>query len=123
MRVMVIVKATPQSEAGEMPSRQLLEDMGRFNEGLGKAGMLLDAAGLRPTCDGARVVFDGDDSRRVVPGPFSANDETVAGFWLWQVESFEQAIAWANRCPNPHPGQRTHIELRPLYEEHDIVVQ
>lgn len=118
MRVMVMVKATPQSEAGVMPSEQLLADMGRYNEELVKAGILLAGEGLHPTARGARVQFDGA-ARSVSDGPFTETKELVAGFWLWQVRSMDEAIEWVKRCPNPHDGP-SEIEIRPVFEADDF---
>jgi hypothetical protein len=118
MRVMVIVKASPESEAGQMPSQQLLADMGRYNEALVKAGVMLAGEGLHPTSRGVRVQFSGD-RRTVVDGPFSETRELVAGFWLWQVRSMEEAIEWVRRCPNPHPSD-SEIEIRPVFEADDF---
>ncbi|MBW3551290.1 MAG: YciI family protein [Proteobacteria bacterium] len=118
MRVMVMVKATPQSEAGVMPSEQLLADMGRYNEELVKAGVLLAGEGLHPTARGARVRFDGA-ARSVSDGPFTETKELVAGFWLWQVRSMDEAIEWVKRCPNPHEGP-SEIEIRPVFEADDF---
>ena len=118
MRVMVLVKATEQSEAGHMPSTELLEAMGRYNEELVKAGVMLAGEGLHPTTRGARVRFDGA-SRTVVDGPFAETKELVAGFWLWQVRSMDEAIEWVRRCPNPHEGP-CEIEIRPVFEAEDF---
>ena len=118
MRVMVLVKATEQSEAGQMPSTELLEAMGRYNEELVKAGVMLAGEGLHPTARGARVRFDGA-SRTVVDGPFAETKELVAGFWLWQVRSMDEAIEWVRRCPNPHEGP-SEIEIRPVFEAEDF---
>ena len=118
MRVMVMVKATEQSEAGVMPSEQLLADMGRFNEELVKAGIMLAGEGLHPSSKGARVRFSGKD-RSVVDGPFAETRELVAGFWLWQVRSLDEAIEWVKRCPNPHEGP-SEIEIRPVFEDEDF---
>lgn len=118
MRVMVMVKATEQSEAGVMPSEQLLADMGRFNEELVKAGVMLAGEGLHPSSKGARVRFSGKD-RSVVDGPFAETRELVAGFWLWQVRSLDEAIEWVKRCPNPHEGP-SEIEIRPVFEAEDF---
>ena len=118
MRVMVIVKASNQSEAGEMPSEQLLTDMGKFNEELVKAGVMLAGEGLHPSSRGKRIEFSGN-KRTVVDGPFSETKELIAGFWLWQVSSIEEAIEWAKRCPNPHEGDST-IEIRPVFEAEDF---
>jgi hypothetical protein len=119
MRVMVIVKATRSSEAGKMPSEKLLADMGRFNEELMKAGVMLAGEGLRPSSKGKRVVFS-PGKKTVVDGPFSATTELVAGFWLWQVKSMEEALEWAQRCPDPMPGEEAVLEIRPLYEVEDF---
>jgi len=121
MRFMVMVKATAESEAGVMPDEKLLADMGRFNEELVRAGILLAADGLKPTSKGARVVFDGA-SRRVVDGPFAETKELVAGFWIWQVKSMDEAIEWVKRCPNPFTHGESTIEIRPLYEAEDFAV-
>ncbi len=118
MRVLVIVKATKESEAGVMPSEQLLTDMGKFNEELVKAGVMLAGEGLHPSSRGKRVEFSGN-KRTVVDGPFSETKELVAGFWIWQVSSIEEAVEWVTRCPNPHPGEST-IEIRPLFEAEDF---
>jgi hypothetical protein len=118
MRVMVIVKATKDSEAGVMPSQKLLEDMGRFNEQLVKAGIMLAGEGLHPSSRGKRVKFSGD-KRTVVDGPFAETKELIAGFWLWQVRSIEEALEWVRRCPNPHPGE-SEIEIRPVFEAEDF---
>ena len=118
MRVMVMVKAAAGSEAGVMPSEQLLADMGRFNEELVKAGVMLAGEGLHPSSKGVRVRFSGS-SRTVIDGPFAETRELVAGFWLWQVRSMDEAIEWARRCPNPHP-EDSEIEIRPVFEEDDF---
>jgi hypothetical protein len=118
MRVMVLVKATADSEAGTMPSAELMEAMGRFNEELAAAGILLAGEGLKPSSQGKRVGFDGAN-RTVIDGPFAATGELVAGFWLWQVGSMEEAMEWARRCPNPMPGP-SEIEIRPLFEMSDF---
>ena len=118
MRVMVMVKATAESEAGTMPKQELLEAMGRFNEQLVQAGILLAGEGLHPSARGARVRFDGA-SRQVVDGPFAETRELVAGFWLWQVRSMDEAIEWVKRCPNPHEGP-CEIEIRPVFEAEDF---
>lgn len=118
MRVMVMVKATPQSEAGVMPSKQLLTEMGQFNEALVKAGILLAGEGLHPSAKGVRVRFAGK-ARSVVDGPFAETKELVAGFWLWQVRSMDEAIEWIKRCPNPHAGE-SEIEIRPVFEAEDF---
>jgi len=118
MKVMVMVKATPGSEAGEMPSEQLLTDMGNFNEELVKAGIMLAGEGLHPSSRGARVRFSGT-SRTVMDGPFAETKELVAGFWIWQVDSMEEAIEWVKRCPNPMT-EESDIEIRPLFEPEDF---
>jgi hypothetical protein len=118
MRVMVIVKASPESEAGQMPSEQLLADMGRYNEELVKAGVMLAGEGLHPSSKGVRVQFSGN-RRTVVDGPFSETKELIAGFWLWQVRSMEEAIEWVRRCPNPHVSD-SEIEIRPVFEADDF---
>jgi hypothetical protein len=115
---MVMVKATVDSEAGAMPTQQLLADMGAFNEELMKAGILLAGEGLRPSSKGARVRFSGP-RRSVVDGPFAETKELVAGFWLWQVRSMEEAIEWVKRCPNPMPGD-SEIEIRQVVEAEDF---
>lgn len=119
MRVMVIVKATKQSEAGELPSEQLLADMGKFNEELVKAGVMLAGEGLHPSARGKRVVFDGG-KQTVVDGPFTETKELVAGFWIWQVKDLDEALAWAKRCPAPMPGQQGILELRPIFEADEL---
>lgn len=118
MRVMVLVKATTDSEAGVMPSTELLEAMGRFNEELVEAGILVAGEGLKPSADGKRVAFDGP-RRTVVDGPFAATGELVAGFWLWQVRDMAEAVEWVQRCPNPMPGP-SEIEIRPVIEAPDF---
>lgn len=118
MRVMVLVKATTDSEAGTMPSTELLEAMGKFNEELVKAGIMQAGEGLHPSSRGKRVRFDGA-SRTVVDGPFAATGELVAGFWIWQVKDMEEAVAWAKRCPNPMPGP-SELEIRPVFEAADF---
>ena len=118
MRVMVLVKATEDSEAGAMPSTELLEAMGRYNEELVNAGVLRAAEGLRPSADGKRVAFDGP-SRTVTDGPFAEARELVAGFWLWEVKDMAEAVGWVKRCPNPMPGP-SEIEIRPLHEMADF---
>ncbi len=118
MKVMVMVKATQDSEAGVMPSEQLLTDMGKYNEDLVNAGILLAADGLHPSSKGVRVKFSGTN-RSVTDGPFTETKELIAGFWIWQVESMEQAIAWVKRCPNPMPGE-SEIEIRPVFTADDF---
>lgn len=118
MRVMVMVKASASSEAGAMPSEQLLAEMGRYNEELVKAGVMLAGEGLHPSSAGVRVQFSGRQ-RTVVDGPFAETKELVAGFWLWQVRSMDEAIEWARRCPNPMP-EDSEIEIRPVFEAEDF---
>jgi hypothetical protein len=118
MRFMVIVKATKDSEAGVMPSEELMTAMGKFNEELVKAGVMLAGEGLQPSSKGARVKFSGT-SRTVVDGPFAETKELVAGFWLWQVKSKEEAIEWVKRCPNPMAGD-SEIEIRQVFEMEDF---
>jgi hypothetical protein len=119
MRFMVMVKATPNSEAGAMPSEALLAAMGRFNEELVKAGVLRAAEGLQPSSKGARVRFSGG-KRSVTDGPFAETKELVAGFWLWQCKSREEAIEWVKRCPDPMPGEESVIEIRQVFEAEDF---
>jgi len=118
MRVMVMVKATADSEAGLMPETALLEAMGNFNEELAQAGILLAGDGLKPSSAGVRVRFEGE-ARRVIDGPFSETKELVAGYWLWEVRSLDEAIAWVRRCPKPH-REDCEIEIRPLFELDDF---
>ena len=118
MRFMVIVKASPESEAGKMPSEKLLTDMGKFNEELVKAGVLLAGEGLHPSSKGARIRFSGD-KRSVIDGPFAETKELVAGFWLIQVKSMQEAIEWMRRCPNPMEGE-SEIEIRQVFEADDF---
>jgi hypothetical protein len=118
MRCMVIVKANSDTEAGVLPSRELLEAMTKYNEELVRAGIMLAGEGLRPSADGARVRFSGS-RRTVVDGPFTESKELVAGFWLWQVRSLEEAIEWVKRCPNP-TGEESEIEIRPVFEADDF---
>jgi hypothetical protein len=115
---MVMVKATQDSEAGVMPSEQLLTEMGAYNEELIKAGIMLAGEGLHPSSKGARVRFSGDQ-RTVIDGPFAETKELVAGYWLWQVRSMDEAIEWLKRCPNPMPGE-SEIEIRPVFEAEDF---
>ena len=119
MRFMVIVKASKDSEAGIMPSHELLAAMGKFNEELVKAGVMLAGEGLQPSSKGARVKFSGD-KRTVTDGPFTEAKELIAGFWLWQVKSKEEAIEWVKRCPNPMPGTESEIEIRQVFEAEDF---
>jgi hypothetical protein len=116
---MVIVKATRNSEAGVMPEVKLLADMGKFNEELVKAGVMLAGEGLHPSSRGARVLFSGG-KKTVVDGPFAETKELVAGFWLWQVRSMDEALEWARRCPDPMPGEESALELRPVLEPDDF---
>ena len=118
MRVMVLVKATADSEAGAMPSSDLLEAMGRYNELLVEAGVMKGGDGLQPSSKGKRVAFDGD-KRAVIDGPFTETKEIVAGYWLWEVKDMDEAVAWVKRCPNPMPGP-SEIEIRPFYEMEDF---
>jgi hypothetical protein len=118
MRVMVLVKATKDSEAGIMPSTELLEAMGKYNEELIKAGIMQAGEGLHPSAKGKRVAFDGA-KRTVIDGPFAETKELVAGFWMWKVKDMAEALAWVKRCPNPMPGP-SEIEIRPLYETSDL---
>ena len=118
MRFLVMVKATKDSETGKMPSTKLLEEMGKFNEELVKAGIMLAAEGLHPSSKGVRVKFNGD-TRTVTDGPFAETKELVAGFWIWQVKSLQEAIEWVKRCPNPHEGEG-EIEIRQVFEADDF---
>jgi hypothetical protein len=129
MRVMVIVKATKNSEAGILPGDPrapegfdtLFEQMGRFNEELVKAGVMLDGDGLQPSSKGKRVRFTGSGGKKtVIDGPFAETKELVAGYWIWQVESMEEALEWARRCPDPMPGEESEIEIRPIYAAEDL---
>ncbi len=118
MRFMILVKATKDSEAGVMPDQKLLADMGKFNEELVKAGIMLEGEGLHPSSKGARVKFSGD-KRTVIDGPFPETKELVAGFWIWRVKSKEEAIEWVKKCPNPMPGE-SEIEIRQIFEAEDF---
>ena len=118
MRVMVIVKASKESEAGKMPSEKLLTDMGNFNEELVKAGIMLAGEGLHPSSKGKRVHFSGK-SRSVTDGPFTETKELIAGYWLWRVKSMDEAVEWVKRCPNPMEGD-SDIEIRPVFEAEDF---
>lgn len=118
MRCIVMVKATPDSEAGQMPSQEMLEAMGKYNEALIQAGIMLAGEGLHPSAKGKRVRFSGAE-RTVIDGPFTETKELVAGFWIWQVKSIEEAVEWLKRCPNPMPGE-SEIEIRPIYELEDF---
>jgi hypothetical protein len=115
---MVLVKATKDSEAGVMPTQTLLTEMGKFNEELVKAGVMLTGEGLRPSSQGKRVRFSGRN-RSVIDGPFAETKELVAGFWLWQVRSIDEAVEWVKRCPNPMPGD-SEIEIRPIFDAEDF---
>ncbi len=115
MRVMVMIKANQDSEAGVMPSEKMLRDMGRFNEELVKAGVLLAADGLQPSSKGKRIRLEAG-KKTILDGPFTEAKELVAGFWIWQVKSLEEALEWVRRCPEPTPGQACEIEVRPLFE-------
>jgi hypothetical protein len=121
MRVMVIVKATADSEAAIMPTQQLLTEMGRYNEELVKAGIMLAGEGLKPSSAGKRIRFSGTN-RTVIDGPFAETRELVAGYWIWQVRSLDEAIEWARRCPNPMPGD-SDLEIRPIFEAEDFGVE
>jgi hypothetical protein len=120
MRVMVIVKATKNSEAGVMPSEKLFADMGKFNEELVKAGIMLAGEGLKASSHGKRVRFSAG-KKTVVDGPFSETKELVAGYWLWQVKSMDEAVEWVKRCPDPMPGEDAELEIRPVFEAEDFV--
>jgi hypothetical protein len=119
MRFMVMVKATRNSEAGALPDEKLLTDMGKFNEELVKAGIMLSGEGLHPSSKGTRVRFSGD-KRSVIDGPFTETKELVAGFWMWQCKSKEEAIEWVKRCPSPMPGEESEIEIRQVFEADDF---
>jgi hypothetical protein len=119
MRVMVIVKATKDSEAGVLPGEELLAAMGKYNEELVKAGVLLAGDGLHPSSKGKRVRFAGG-KKTVIDGPFAETKELVAGFWIWQVKSIDEAIEWVRRCPEPMPGEEAEIEIRPVFEAEDF---
>ena len=119
MRVIVIVKATKSTEAGTLPSEKLLADMGKFNEELVQAGVMLEMEGLHPSSKGKRVTFSGS-KKTVVDGPFAETKELIAGFWLWQVKSLEEAVEWVRRCPYPMPGEESIVEIRPVFEADDF---
>ena len=119
MRFMVIVKATKSSEAGALPSEELLSEMGKFNQDLIKAGVMLAGEGLQASSKGARVKFVGE-KRTVIDGPFAETKELVAGFWLWKCASLQEAVEWVKRCPNPMPGQEAEIEIRQVFEPEDF---
>ena len=119
MKVMVIVKATKNSEAGVMPNEKLLSDMGKYNEELVKAGIMQAGEGLHPSVKGKRIQFSGT-RRTVVDGPFPETKELIAGFWMWKVKSMEEAVSWARRCPDPMPGENAELEIRPVFEAEDF---
>jgi len=119
MKVMVIVKATKSSEAGVLPGEHLLADMGKFNEELVNAGVMLAGEGLHPSAKGKRIVFSGG-KRTVVDGPFAETKELIAGYWLWQVGSMDEAVEWARRCPDPMPGEEAQLEIRPVFAAEDF---
>ncbi|HEY3585672.1 MAG TPA: YciI family protein [Myxococcaceae bacterium] len=119
MRVMVLVKATKNSEAGKMPTEKLMADMGKFNEELVKAGIMLAGDGLKPSSKGKRVHFS-SGKKTVIDGPFAETKELVAGYWIWQVKSIDEAVEWLRRCPDPMPGEESEIEIRPFYEAEDF---
>jgi len=119
MKVMVIVKASPNSEAGVMPSEKLLTDMGNFNEQLVKAGIMQAMEGLHPSSKGKRVKFTGG-AHSVTDGPFAETKELIAGFWIWNVKSMDEALSWARRCPDPMPGEEAVLEIRPIFEAEDF---
>jgi hypothetical protein len=119
MRVMVLIKATEESEAGVMPSEELLTQMGNFNEELVKAGVMLAGDGLHPSSKGVRVAFSGGE-RKVLDGPFAETKELLAGYWLWQVKSLDEAIEWVKRIPNPDDGTEAEVEIRPVFEPDDF---
>ncbi len=119
MKVMVIVKATKESEAGVMPSEQMLREMGNFNDELVKAGVMLAGDGLHPSSKGKRVKFSGG-KKTVVDGPFAETKELIAGYWIWQVRSMEEALEWARRCPDPMPDEQGELEIRPIFEAEDF---
>jgi hypothetical protein len=119
MRVMVIIKATPQSEAGAMPSEKLLAEMGQYNEALMNAGILLSGEGLHPSVRAQRIRFAGG-STTVIAGPFPQTQELIAGYWVWQVSSMEEALSWAKRCPHPMPGEEAALEIRQVFSAEDF---
>jgi hypothetical protein len=119
MRVMVIVKATKNSEAGVMPGEKLLAEMGAFNEKLVEAGVMLAGEGLHPSSKGKRIVFSGG-KKTIVDGPFAETKELIAGFWLWQVKNMDEALEWVRRCPDPMPGEESILEIRPVFEADDF---
>jgi len=119
MRVIVIVKATKNSEAGLMPSEELLTAMAKYNEELASAGILLSGEGLQPSSQGKRIAIS-SGGRSVIDGPFEATSELAAGFWIWKVSSMDEAVEWARRCPEPMPGEDVHLEIRPIFEMEDF---
>ena len=119
MRFIVMVKATKDSEAGKLPDQKMLAEMGKYNEELAKAGVMLAGEGLQPSSKGARVRFSGN-KRTVIDGPFAETKELVAGFWIWQCKSRQEAIEWLKKCPNPHPGQDSEVEIRQIFEAEDF---
>ena len=120
MRVMVIVKATKNSEAGILPSEKMFAEMGKFNEELVKAGIMQSGDGLKPSRAGKRIEFSAGKASTVIDGPFAETKELVAGFWIWEVKSMEEAVEWVRRCPDPMPGEECELELRPFYEADDF---
>src|SRR5437867_1137557 len=119
MRFMILVKASKNSEAGMLPDKKLLAAMGKFNEELANAGVLVSGEGLQPSSKGTRVRFNGD-KRTVIDGPFAETKELIAGFWMWKVKSKQEAIEWVKRCPNPMPGEESEIEIRQVFEAEDF---
>ena len=124
MKVMVFVKATPNSEAGLLPSdeatQKMFTEMGKFNEALAKAGIIQLADGLKPSSAGKRLTFTNEGHAKVIDGPFAETKELVAGFWIWQVKSMDEAVEWVRRCPDPMPGEEGEIEIRPVFEAEDF---
>jgi hypothetical protein len=120
MRFMVMVRATKSSESGALPDEKLLADMGKFNEELMQAGVMLAGDGLQPSSKGARVRFSAGNRRTVIDGPFPETKELIAGYWMWQVKSKQDALQWLTRCPHPFPGQEAEIEIRQVYEAEDF---
>ncbi len=120
MRVMVIVKATKLSETGAPPETEMLEKMGKFNEELAAAGILVSADGLKPSSHGKRIQFSRGKKQQVVDGPFIETKELIAGFWIWKVKSMEEAVEWASRCPDPMPGEDSELEIRPFWEIEEL---
>jgi hypothetical protein len=123
MRFMVMVRATKSSESGALPDQTLLADMGKYNEELIKAGVMLAGEGLQPSSKGARVRFSPGNKRTVVDGPFPETKELIAGYWMWKVKSKDEALQWLTRCPHPFPGQEAEIEIRQVYEEEDFAAK